>query len=158
VNQEIVFKYSSLWELHQSLRDPKKSYEDRLQNLEGKLKDPSLDFLTALKGYGAFAQEYGCSTSCKELAWVQFLNDRKTLEDGTVVRFHGLNSALLSDENDIKGNLLLGEFQFKNFDTEPRYVDVVLCHHPQNWLMDDNRANDCFRTQAHIVLSGHETR
>jgi hypothetical protein len=33
---------------------------------------------------------------------------------------------------------------------------VVLCHHPQNWLIDDNHANDFFRNQAHIVLSGHE--
>lgn len=156
VNQKTVYKDSSLWDLHQSLRDPKKSYEDQLANLEGKLKDPSLDFLAALKEYSAFAQEYGCLTSCKELAWVQFLNDGKTLEDGTVVRFHGLNSVLLSDENDGKANLLLGEFQFKNFDTEPRYVNVVLCHHPQNWLMDDNRANDFFRTQAQIILSGHE--
>lgn len=156
VNQKVVYESSSLWDLHQALRDPKMSEEDRLASLEGKLKDPTLDFLAAQKEYIAFAQEYGCPTSCKELAWVQFLNGGKTLEDGTAVRFHGLNSALLSDGADAKANLLLGAFQFKHFSSDPRYVNVVLCHHPQNWLIDDNESNDYFRQQSQILLSGHE--
>lgn len=156
VNQKVVYKASSLWDLHQALRDPKMSLEDRLASLEGKLKDPTLDFLAALKEYSAFAQEYGCPTSCKDLAWVQFLSEGKALEDGSAVRFHGLNSALLSDGADTKANLLLGAFQFKHFCSDPRYVNVVLCHHPQNWLIDDNESNDFFRNQAHVLLSGHE--
>ncbi len=156
VNQKTVFESSALWDLHQALRDANKSPEDRLASLEAKLKDPSLDFLAALKEYNAFAQEYDCPTSCKELAWVKFLNGGKTLQDGTVVRFHGLNSALLSDALDKKANLLLADFQFRHFGTDGRYVDVVLCHHPHSWLIDGNKANDRFRTQAHVVLSGHE--
>jgi 3',5'-cyclic AMP phosphodiesterase CpdA len=156
VNQGVVYKSSALWELHQALRDSKKSHEERLMNLEAKLKDPSLDFLAALKEYSTFAQEYDCPTSCKDLTWVRFLNGGKSLQDGTVVRFHGLNSALLSDASDTKANLLLGEFQFRHFGADARYVDVVLCHHPHSWLIDGNRANDRFRTQAHVVLSGHE--
>jgi predicted phosphodiesterase len=156
VNQKTVFESSSLWDLHQSLRDVNKSPERRLASLEAKLKDPSLDFLAALKEYNAFAQEYGCPTSCNELSWVQFLNDGKTLEDGSTVRFHGLNSAILSDGADARPNLLLGDLQFTHFSNDPRYVNLVLCHHPHNWLIDDNEANDYFRTQAHIVLSGHE--
>ena len=108
VNQKIVYRSSSLWDLHQALRDRKLSAEDRLTSLAGKLKDPTLDFLAAQKEYVAFAQEYGCPTSCKELAWVLFLNVKKTLEDGTSLRFHGLNLAILSDGADTKANLLLG--------------------------------------------------
>jgi predicted phosphodiesterase len=156
VNQKTVFKSSALWDLHQSLRDLRKSSEERLASLEAKLEDPSLDFLAALKEYRAFAQEYGCATSCQELAWVQTLDEGKRLEDGSVIRFHGLNSALLSDAADAKPNLLLGELQFVNFSSDPQYVNVVLCHHPQNWLIDDNEANDFFRAQAHVLLSGHE--
>lgn len=128
---------------------------ERLLSLEAKLKDP-FDFLTALKEYRAFAHEYGCPTSCQKLSWVQILDDKKKLEDGSTVRFHGLNSALLSDGEDSKANLLLSELQFEHFNHDPRYINVVLCHHPQNWLIDDNEANDFFRNQAHIVLSGHE--
>jgi len=156
VNQKTVFKFSSLWELHQSLRNPQMSAEERLASLQAKLKDPSLDFLAALKEYRAFAQEYGCPTSCQELAWVQILDDGKRLEDGSIVRFHGLNSALLSDAADAKANLLVGELQFEHLSSDPCYVNVVLCHHPQNWLIDDNEANDFFRAQAHLLLSGHE--
>ncbi len=156
VNQAIVSKHSSLWDLHEKLRNTKMSHEERMENLQAKLKDKTIDFLAALVEYRAFAQEYGCATNCKELAWLQFLSNDKTLEDGTAIRFHGLNSAMLSDGADVKANLLLGDFQFSQFNSDPRYVNVVLCHHPHGWLMDDNKVNDFFRTQAHIVLCGHE--
>jgi hypothetical protein len=78
------------------------------------------------------------------------------LEDGTPVRFHGLNSALISDGDDGKANLLLGATQFHNFNTHPGYINVVLCHHPHAWLLDGNEANDFFRNQAHVVLCGHD--
>jgi predicted phosphodiesterase len=156
VNQAIVYKSSGLWDLHEALRDPTMSPADRDHSLRCKLKDPTMPFLAALKEYNAFASEYGCPTTCHELAWVQVLNGNKALEDGTVVRFHGLNSAILSDGGDARPNLFLGDFQFNHFSSESRYVNIVLCHHPQNWLIDDNEANDYFRNQAHILLSGHE--
>lgn len=153
VNQSFVSKGSSLWELHQSLRQISDN-ETRQQSLEKKLKDP-YDFLLALTEYRAFATECGCPTEPKDLAWVQVLNNGAVLEDQTSIRFHGLNSALISDCDDKKANLLLGE-QFNHFDSKPGYVNVVLCHHPQAWLLDGNKANDHFRTQAQIVLSGHD--
>jgi len=154
VNQATVSKDSSLWELHQSLRRPM-SDPDRLANLNKKLHDP-FDFLTALSEYRVFSAEYECPTNPKSLAWVQVLDGKQLLEDGTPVRFHGLNSALISDGDDRKANLLLGATQFHHFDSHPGYVNVVLCHHPHAWLMDGNEANDFFRKQAHVVLSGHD--
>jgi predicted MPP superfamily phosphohydrolase len=110
VNQARVDKDSSLWELHQSLRRPS-SDEDRHVNLAKKLHDP-FDFLTAMTEYRAFAGEYNCPTTANALAWVQVLDDDHLLEDGTSVRFHGLNSALISDGKDDKANLYLSELQF----------------------------------------------
>jgi predicted phosphodiesterase len=155
VNQAKVSKNSSLWDLHQALREPAMSREERLASLDKKLHDP-FDFLTALTEYRAFATEYGCPTIPKELSWIQVLDDNHLLEDGTPVRFHGLNSALISDGDDRKANLLLGATQFHNFSTHPGYVNVVLCHHPHAWLLDGNEANDFFRNQAQIVLCGHD--
>jgi predicted phosphodiesterase len=154
VNHATVSKDSSLWELHQSLRRAM-SDEDRLASLEKKLHDP-FDFLAGLAEYRAFAAEYACPSNPKQLAWVQVLGDGHVLEDGTAVRFHGLNSALISDHEDLKANLILGEMQFSKFDAQANYVNVVLCHHPHGWLLDGNEANDFFRKQAHIVLCGHE--
>lgn len=156
VNQSIVYESSGLWDLHQALRNQDLSPSARDESLRLKLKDPTVPFLAGLKEYNAFASEYGCPTTCQELAWVQVLEGDKTLEDGTMVRFHGLNSAILSDGGDAKPNLFLGEFQFAHFDSDPSYVNIVLCHHPHNWLIDDNQANDYFRSQSHVLLSGHE--
>jgi len=155
VNQAKVETDTMLWDVHQGLRNKGMSPEDRLKSLEKKLRD-SFDFLTALTEYRTFATEYGCPTSPTELAWVQVLDGYKILEDGTSVRFHGLNSALLSDGKDEKANLMLSDFQFRRFDSKPNYVNVVLCHHPHGWLMDGNESNDYFRKQAHVILCGHE--
>ncbi len=154
VNRGTVSRDSSLWELHQSLRKDAQP-EDRLKSLEKKLQDP-FDFLTALTEYRSFAAEYDCPTKPNELAWVQVLDDTRLLEDGTAVRFHGLNSALISDAEDAKANLFLGTIQFHRFDSNPSYVSIVLCHHPHSWLIDGNEVNDFLRNQAHVVLCGHE--
>lgn len=153
VNRDTVSVNSALWELHQSLRQ-EMLHADRLKSLEKKLQD-SFDFLTALKEYRNWAAEYGCPTNPKELAWVQ-VQGSKTLDDGSRIRFHGLNSALISDDKDKKANLLLSNFQFGHFDASPNYVNIVLCHHPPNWLIDSNQADDYFRNQAQVVLCGHE--
>lgn len=154
VNRSVVDKESPLWELHQSLRK-NMSYETRLTKLDKKLKDP-WDFLLALSEYRAFAAAYDCPTDPRNLAWTHTLGDEHRLEDGTIVRLHGLNSALLSDGEDVKANMFLGASQFHQFSSNPGYVNVVLCHHPHSWLMDGNEANDFFRNQAQVVLSGHE--
>jgi len=154
VNQEVVTKASSLWDLHQGLR-AQAPREDRLLSLQKKLQDP-FDFLMAMIEYRAFATEYGCSTNTKEVAWVETLGDEHLLEDGTAVRIHGLNSALISDQEDKKANLLLGDFQFQHFNADPDVVSLVLCHHPHPWLLDGNEANDYFRNQTHVVLCGHD--
>jgi calcineurin-like phosphoesterase family protein len=154
VNRGVVSEASSLWELHQSLRKIS-SIEERLESLSKKLHDP-FDFLAALVDYRAFAAELGCPTTAKALPWVNVLGNGKACEDGTRVRIHGLNSAILSDGKDDKANLLLGDFQFAHFDSDPQYVNVVLCHHPHSWLIDGNESNDYFRNQANIVLCGHE--
>lgn len=152
INHATVAKGSSLWDLHQALRRPM-PHEERIASLEKKLQDP-FDFLNAMVEYRAFAAEHGCLTNPKELAWFQVLDD-KPLEDGTTVRFHGLNTALISDPEDTKANLLIGT-QFNHFDAQPKYANVVLCHHPHAWLLDGNQANDFFRAQAHVVLCGHD--
>ena len=153
VNRDTVSVGSSLWELHQTLRQ-EMPHANRLKSLEKKLQDP-FDFLTALKEYRNWAAECGCPTNPEELAWVQ-VHDSKTLDDGSRIRFHGLNSALISDDKDKKANLLLSKFQFGHFDASPNYVNIVLCHHPPNWLIDGDQADDYFRNQAQVVLCGHE--
>ena len=152
VNRSTLSKSSSLWDLHQSLRNEMPD-EERYASLDKKLQDP-FDFLTGLVEYRSFASEFGCPTDPGKLAWVHVLD--QTLEDGSLVRLHGLNSVLISDGEDKKANLLLGPVQFHHFSPDPAYVNVALCHHPSTWLIDGNNAEDFFRNQSHVVLCGHE--
>jgi predicted phosphodiesterase len=156
VDRSVVYESSTIWDLHQGLRSEVLQPQQRAESLTAKLKDPSLDFLAALKHYRAFAGDFGCSTSCEKIAWAQFLGEKKHLEDGSIVRFHGLNSSIFSDRVDKKANLYLSNFQFQHFDNDPRYVNVVLCHHPHTWLIDGNESNDFFQKQAHLIVTGHE--
>lgn len=152
VNRAIVGEGSSLWSLHQMLRQDMPPAA-RSDSLDKKLQD-SLDFLSAQKEYAAFAKEHECPSTAANPAWSFTLDE--TFDDGSRVRIHGLNSAILCDGMDAKGNLLLGDCQFHHFDNRPGFVNIVLCHHPASWLIDGPQANDHLRNQAHLVLSGHE--
>lgn len=152
VNQKFVAKGSTMWDGHQAVRN-ERDPQAQIDNLEKKLKDTQ-DFLSPLADYREFAASHGSSTSATELAWMHVLESK--LDDGTLVRLHGLNSAFLSDAGDTKANLLVSEFQFKHLRPDSGYVDIVLCHHPASWLMDGNEVEDHLRREAHIVLCGHE--
>lgn len=117
-------------------------------------KDPLHTMLAPLTGYNDFAQGYGCRTEPDKLAWHRTFG--KTLDDGRLVRLHGLNSALVSDEADAPGRLLVSEFQTSHFEHTPGVVDVVMCHHPPEWLLDKAHVRDALRTFAPVALFGHE--
>ena len=110
--------------------------------------------LAPLTGYNDFAQGYACRTEPDRLAWCRVLG--KTLDDGRPVRLHGLNSALVSDAADAPGKLLVSEFQTSHFERTPGVVDVTLCHHPPEWLLDKGPLRDALRAFAPVALFGHE--
>jgi DNA repair exonuclease SbcCD nuclease subunit len=113
VNRDHVKRGSIMWEAHKYLRELDDEVH-REQNLEGKLKDNSWDFLHPLTTYRNFAAKHGrlATTSAQELAWACQLTSN--VEDGTPVVLHGLNSAFLSNADDTKANLLVSPFQFRH--------------------------------------------
>lgn len=103
--------------------------------------------------YRLFAQAYDCAIDDEGgLAGDHPLE----ISEGRVLRFVGLNSALICGANDKKGRLLLGQRQRvvqRNKDGEEL---VVLMHHPLDWLLDSEDASDYLRSRARVVISGHE--
>ncbi len=155
IDQNQVKEDSLLWDGHKTIRGIRD--KNRLDSeLRKKLKDTSWDFLKPLEAYKNFAAEQGnlSTTLAHELAWSYQLTSM--LEGETSVKLHGLNSALISDGGDQRGNLLISPFQFGKLSASRETVNVVLCHHPTSWLMDGNNVDDRFRKHAHIVLTGHE--
>lgn len=111
--------------------------------------------LSPLEEYNRFAVRFGCTTAHDGLVW----EDDLKLNDGSILRLWGINSALVSDETDDTGNnkLIVGTKQA----LPPRDDGVAyltLCHHPPNWLLDNHRVEDGLNSRAIIQLFGHEHR
>jgi predicted MPP superfamily phosphohydrolase len=146
----------SLWDTHLRLRssgDPV-FWHDVLCTLI--YEDPARLLLSPLTAYNSFAQGCGCESTTEQLAWQRTFE--KPLEDGTRIRFHGLNSAIISDEGDEPGKLLVSDLQTSKFQETPGLVDLVLCHHPPDWLMgaDKSHLRNILRKFVPIALFGHE--
>ena len=117
-------------------------------------RDPLHTLLAPLKAFNDFAQRYGCRTDAMQLAWE--ITFPRHFSDGSLLRLRGLNSALISDEGDAPGKLLVSEFQTAQFTKAAGVTDMVLCHHPPEWLMDKNHVRSAIRAFAPVALFGHE--
>jgi hypothetical protein len=105
---------------------------------------PELLFST-IRNYNEFADKWGCGFHATQPFWQQDF----VLNDGSKLRLRGLNSALVSNASDDLGDgkLVLGP----NFCVLPREEGVeylVLCHHPPQWLWDQDRIDDYLNTRA----------
>lgn len=105
------------------------------------------------KSYRLFAEAYDCSLDSEGgLAG----NHVVELTPNCKLRFVGLNSALISGENDKKGHLLLGKRQRAIPRRTKGEEVVVLMHHPLDWVQDFVDAGNYLRSRARVVFSGHE--
>jgi predicted MPP superfamily phosphohydrolase len=80
-----------------------------------------------IANYNEFAAKFGCEISAKNPFWHSDLK----LNDGSILRLRGLNSALVSDSDDDDGNgrLVLGSFQtVLERQKGVEYVTLVIIH------------------------------
>jgi predicted phosphodiesterase len=154
VNREMVVPKGAIWNNHVMLREitDRVVRQDALQTQL--TRDPACNPLAPLEFYNEFAQGYGCRTEKDKLAWSELFP--KPLNDGSRLRFHGLNSALNSDAGDDPAKLYISPFQTQHFCREEGVTDVVLCHHPPRWLLDVMEIEGMLKTYASVVLFGHE--
>jgi hypothetical protein len=154
VNRDMVVPGGAIWNNHNALRNEKDRILRR-ELLQTQLtRDPACNPLDPLKSYNEFAQGYRCRTKKDQLAWFDFFP--KTLNDGSKLRLHGLNSALTSNAGDVRANLYLAPFQTQHFSRDDGVVDMVLCHHPPHWLLDMMDVDGMLKSYARVALFGHE--
>lgn len=165
VDRNFVAPDLPLWAAHARLRaatDPGVWRDHIYKQL---VKDPLRSLLAPLRAYNDFAQGFGCFTGMvastkpdepdiPQIAWRHILE--KKLDDGTLVQLHGLNSAIISDAGDEPGKLLLSSFQTAQMENQANVVNVVMCHHPPDWLMDKSEIRKALRSFAPVQLYGHE--
>jgi predicted MPP superfamily phosphohydrolase len=119
--------------------------------------DTGRDLLASIETYNAFAARFNCQVYTPErLFWQQDL----PLDDKTVLRIYGLTSTLLSwsaIRDDRPQELYLSPLQTV-LDPLDGHVNVVMCHHPPDWCMDNDDIEDAVRGRAPVHFFGHKHR
>ncbi|WP_367395148.1 metallophosphoesterase [Cupriavidus sp. Agwp_2] len=77
------------------------------------------------------------------------------LDGGKAIRVIGLCSVMISDRNDKPGTMFLGRSQY-SINRDSNCEDIVMIHHPLEWLMDRREAEPYLHGRPRMILSGHE--
>jgi predicted MPP superfamily phosphohydrolase len=113
--------------------------------------------LAPIEAYNAFAARFNCQIYAPEkLFWHQDL----PLDDCAVLRVYGLTSTLLSGargKDDTSQSLYLSPLQTV-LNPADGVVNLVMCHHPPDWLLDRDDVEDAICGRAAIHLFGHRHR
>lgn len=129
--------------------------EQRNKELIKRLKAPDDKELLyqPLVNFNEFALNYSCCflADNENYAWSRNLE----LDDGSILRIRGLNSAILSGKEDKKGSLFLGR-QAWSINREDGVEYLAFSHHPPTWLLDGNDMQNELNDRARIQLYGHE--
>lgn len=131
-----------------------------LGNREKKLREQLRDdatgqlLLQAHAAYNEFAARFGCQIWPTKPFWHQDIS----LDDGVSLRLYGLTSTLLSGregEDDKERDLYLSPLQTV-LDPVPNTLNLVLVHHPVDWLADGDPVDEALTTRAAFHLFGHK--
>lgn len=131
-----------------------------LSNRESKLKQQLHDELCGQNlllphaGYNEFAAPLGCQIWPKKPFWHQDV----PLGGGVNLRIYGLTSTLLSGQtgkNDNRGDLYVSPLQTV-LDPAPNTANLVLLHHPVDWLEDGEEVDEALTKRAMFHLFGHK--
>lgn len=136
---------------HESIRSkPAYAIDTELREILSDAQSASA-FLAPLAEYNVFAARFQCSISAEKPYWERDL----VLPCGTIVRLRGLCSAFVSNQHDAKCNLVLGTAQV-NIQRADGIEHLTLCHHPPDWLHDQDAVVTQLESKVRIQLFGHK--
>lgn len=136
--------------LHQGVRKEGADVDKELREIFADAQS-AVALLEPLADYNKFAGRFGCSISAEKHYWERDL----MLACGTPVRLRGLTSALVSNEQDRRPDIVLGAAQ-ATVERAPGVLHITLCHHPPDWLRDHDAVEDHLKSKVHIQLFGHK--
>ena len=136
--------------LHQGIRKEGSDVDKELREILSDAQS-AVALLDPLAEYNTFAGRFGCSISAKKHYWERDIK----LACGTVIRLRGLTSALVSNEEDKRTGIVLGLAQ-ASIERAPGVLHMSLCHHPPDWLRDNDVVEDHLNSKVHIRLFGHK--
>lgn len=105
------------------------------------------------EGYNEFARQFNCQFIKSPVIPRKF----KDLHfDGFgFLRILGINSAIVSDEEDDLGRLFLSQKQYI-LEEKDGMEYLVMMHHPTTWFRNKNKVENKFNNRVKLLLTGHE--
>ncbi|WP_082611079.1 metallophosphoesterase [Lysobacter sp. Root916] len=153
IDQAVIRKSSLIRDAHEAIRRGDQLYEHQ-QALDQRLSEPDACRLlfAPLAEFNEFAARYNCAFySGDNFFWERDF----TLNDGSVLRVRGLNTALLSGLADRPTSLMLGA-RASTMLQHDGVEYLVMSHHPPSWLLDQSDARRNFDARTRLQLFGHE--
>lgn len=116
------------------------------------LNDTAKLLFASIADYNLFAAKYDCQSVPGRLSWQETL----PIDSRTVLNLHGLNSTITSgiDGNDEKGKLFMSALQL-NISRASGAVNLVMAHHPAEWMSDQDDVEMRLIGKPNIVVFGH---
>lgn len=154
IDRDYILKNSPVSDMHRSIRSEANNEERERQLMIRLGEDTARELIfKPLTEYNEFAARYNCAFFAdNRYAWD---SEDLILNDGSVLRIRGLNSALLSGPGDTKKSLFLGTRAW-TIVRRPGVEYLTICHHPPSWLLDGAEAERHLQARARIMLFGHE--
>ena len=105
-----------------------------------------------IANFNQFAAKYDCQYGPKRIRW----NTTLRIDHRTVLKLYGLNSTLISGFNgtDTKGALFMSALQL-NVPQAPGTVNLIMAHHPPEWMSDHDVVENRLLGAPNLVLFGH---
>lgn len=155
VDRKIIEKSILLKDVHRNLRENPTELDEKLAQYLGSDPEAAKLLYRPIQNYNDFAAKYGCSISAEKPYW----EEDWTLNDGSILRFRGLNSTIVSDhfDSDASYKLVVGKRQVE-LTRQDGVEYLVLCHHPPTWLLDHDNVEDLLCSRAKLQLFGHKHR
>lgn len=157
VDRSVITKTTSVRNAQQAIITADDAKRERVLREQFTDADTGRHLLASHAAYNDFAKFFGCQVYTPEnLYWTKDLH----LELGVRLRIHGLTSTLLSGasgNDDSRNCLYLSPLQTV-LDFEENVVNLVTCHHPPDWLLDQDDVIDALNNRATLQLFGHKHR
>jgi DNA repair exonuclease SbcCD nuclease subunit len=123
--------------------------------LRGLLTDPESARLL-YEAIGPYNNQFASQFFCDLLPPERTIAKRDLpLDDGSILRLSGFNSAFVSSASDKPGDLFVDPACFQ-LQKEKGVEHLVTCHHPYSWLRQGDALKDFLNDVARIQLFGHE--
>ena len=157
VDREVITRTPAVRNTQAAIANASSDLRQRQFRTQISDEDTARSLLAPLAAFNDFARSFNCQVYLPDrLYWKQNLE----IDEGVVLRVYGLTSTLLSGadgQDDRRGTLYLSPLQTV---LEPLddVVNLVLSHHPPDWFMDQDDADDTICGRAAIHMFGHKHR